>query len=143
MSSAIAGSHRSRNLFLRKPFGYIAIATKAPLVAIPEQIRCKREPVPCTVARQTADFGQVATTTPPKCMRSFPLAFPIRHALRDESESTEQLNAPRSELPGPWIRAAVRLDSRAVPVAPTLRLKLSRTHDQRLIDARRADGEKS
>jgi len=37
--------------------------------------------------RLTADFGKGFTTTNLKYMRSFYLAFPIGHALRDESES--------------------------------------------------------
>ena len=49
MRSAIAGPYRPRNLLLCKQFGGIAIATEAPLVAIPEKIRCKCRPVPCTV----------------------------------------------------------------------------------------------
>jgi predicted nuclease of restriction endonuclease-like (RecB) superfamily len=38
--------------------------------------------------RLTADFGKGFTTTNLKYMRSFYLAFPIRHAVRDESEAT-------------------------------------------------------
>ena len=55
------------------------------------------------------DFGRGFTPTNLKYMRSFYLAFPIRHALRDESaaaktairraKSAGKLNAPRSELP--------------------------------------------
>ena len=39
--------------------------------------------------RLTADFGKGFTTTNLQYMRSFYLAFPIRHALRDESEATD------------------------------------------------------
>lgn len=42
MNSAIAIWHHSSSLLIRKPFGDVAIATGARLVAIPEQIRCKR-----------------------------------------------------------------------------------------------------
>ena len=45
----------------------------------------------------TADFGKDFTTTNLKYMRSFYLAFRIRHALRDESSATEKVNALRSE----------------------------------------------
>ena len=47
--------------------------------------------------RLTVDFGKGFTTTNLKYMRSFYLAFRIRHALRDESAATEKVNAPRSE----------------------------------------------
>ena len=51
MRAALAGLHRAGSLLICKQFGGIAIATEVPLVAIPEQIRCKRGHVPCTVAR--------------------------------------------------------------------------------------------
>jgi predicted nuclease of restriction endonuclease-like (RecB) superfamily len=40
--------------------------------------------------RLTTDFGKGFTTTNLKYMRSFYLAFPIRHALRDESRASAQ-----------------------------------------------------
>ena len=48
--------------------------------------------------RLTADFGKGFTTTNLKYMRSFYVAFPIRHALRDESADAGKVNAMRSEL---------------------------------------------
>lgn len=51
MSSAIAISHHSGSLLICNHFGDIAIATGAPLVAIPEQIRCKRGHLTCRDAR--------------------------------------------------------------------------------------------
>jgi len=60
--------------------------------------------------RLTAEFGRGFTATNLRYMRQFYLAFSIHHALRDESESTGNLPAPRSGSPGPRLRAAVRLD---------------------------------
>jgi hypothetical protein len=48
--------------------------------------------------RLTADFGKGFTTTNLRYMRSFYQAFSIHHALRDESRSADNVNAPRSEL---------------------------------------------
>ncbi|MDO8690945.1 MAG: DUF1016 N-terminal domain-containing protein [Dehalococcoidia bacterium] len=48
--------------------------------------------------RLTADFGKGFPATNLKYMRSFYLAFPIRHAPRDESAAAEKVNAPRSEF---------------------------------------------
>lgn len=69
----------------------------------------------------TAEFGRALTATNLRYMRQFYLAFPIHHALRDESESTEKWNALRSVSPGSSVRASVRLESGVVPVAPALR----------------------
>jgi hypothetical protein len=44
--------------------------------------------------RLTADFGKGFTPTNLKYMRMFFLAFPIGHALRDEFDLTEKVNAP-------------------------------------------------
>ena len=77
--------------------------------------------------RLTAEFGQGFTATNLRYMRQFYRAFPIYHALRDESESTGNVNGPRSEPPEPRMRAAVRLESGAVPVALALRPELSWT----------------
>ena len=46
MSSVFATWYHSGSLLIYNQFGDIAIATGAPLVAIPEQIRCKRGHVP-------------------------------------------------------------------------------------------------
>jgi predicted nuclease of restriction endonuclease-like (RecB) superfamily len=65
--------------------------------------------------RLTADFGRGFTTTNLKYMRSFYLAFPIRHALRDES-------------------AAPDANTTAVPTfAAVLRAELSWTHYRLLL----------
>ena len=61
--------------------------------------------------RLTAEFGRGFTATNLRYIRQFYRAFPIHHAPRDESESTGNLNGPRSESPGPRMRAAVRLES--------------------------------
>ncbi|MDP2822120.1 MAG: hypothetical protein Q8O52_05495 [Sulfuritalea sp.] len=55
MRSALASPHHADSLLICKQFGGIAIATEAPLVAIAEQIRCKRGHAPCTVGRATAN----------------------------------------------------------------------------------------
>jgi hypothetical protein len=55
MRSAITGPHRSRNLLLCKQFGGMSIATEVPLVAIPEQIRCKCRLALGAVARSADD----------------------------------------------------------------------------------------
>jgi predicted nuclease of restriction endonuclease-like (RecB) superfamily len=83
--------------------------------------------------RLTAEFGRGFTATNLRYMRQFYLAFSIHHALRDESESTGNLPAPRSGSPGPRLRAAVRLESGEVPVALTLRPELSWTHYRLLL----------
>lgn len=70
--------------------------------------------------RLTADFGKGFTTTNLKYMRSFYLAFPIRHALRDES-AAGRVNA-RDETPSPAQR-----------LAATLRPELSWTHYRLLL----------
>ena len=49
--------------------------------------------------RLTADFGKGFTTTNLKYMRSFYLAFPIRHALRDESATAEKVTVVRRSEP--------------------------------------------
>ena len=74
--------------------------------------------------RLTADFGKGFTTTNLKYMRSFYLAFRIRHALRDESAATENLNALRSGLA---IHHSARDES------PVLRPELSWTHYRLLL----------
>jgi len=61
--------------------------------------------------RLTADFGKGFTTTNLKYMRSFYLAFRIRHALRDESAATKKVTALRSESASPKTRAVARPES--------------------------------
>lgn len=55
MRSALTSSHHAGNLLICNPFFGVVIATEVPLVAIPEQIRCKRGRVPCTVAQGTVN----------------------------------------------------------------------------------------
>ncbi len=74
--------------------------------------------------RLTADFGKGFTATNLKYMRSFYMAFPIRHALRDESVAAEKMNALRSELA---IHQSARDES------PELRPELSWTHYRLLL----------
>ncbi len=66
--------------------------------------------------RLTSDFGKGFTTTNLKYMRLFYLAFPIRHALRDESAAAKKPSALHSE---------------SVPLA--LRPELSWTHYRLLL----------
>jgi predicted nuclease of restriction endonuclease-like (RecB) superfamily len=58
--------------------------------------------------RLTADFGKGFTTTNLRYMRSFYLAFPIRHALRDEFAADGKMNALPSELPVQRVPAMLR-----------------------------------
>ena len=95
--------------------------------------------------RLTADFGRGFTTTNLKYMRSFYVAFPIRHALRDESAAAEKVNALRSESDRTGKRNAVRSElaihhpARGEAPAPaqrlpaTLRPELSWTHYRLLL----------
>jgi hypothetical protein len=64
-----------------------------------------------TLAAPATDFGRGFMTTNLTHVGSSSRDFPIRHALRDESDSVENRNTLRSKLPGPRIRAAVRLES--------------------------------
>ena len=83
--------------------------------------------------RLTAEFGRGFDVRNLRYMRQFYLAFPIHHAVRDESESTAKRNALRSVLPAHQKRAAMRLESGAVAVAPALHLELSWTHYRLLL----------
>ena len=75
--------------------------------------------------RLTADFGQGFTTTNLKYMRSFYLAFPIRHALRVESATAEKVIVVRRSEPA--IGHSARDQSTA------LRPELSWTHYRLLL----------
>lgn len=55
MRPTLASPYHAGNLLICNQLIGVVIATAVPLVAIPEQIRCKRGHVPCTVARGTAD----------------------------------------------------------------------------------------
>lgn len=50
MSSAIVGPPVSRNLFMYSQFVGFMIAAQVPMIAIPEQIRCKRGQPPRAVS---------------------------------------------------------------------------------------------
>jgi hypothetical protein len=67
--------------------------------------------------RLTADFGKGFTTANLKYMRSLYLAFPIRHALRDEFAAVEKVNALRSgpDMAWCWGSGAMNRDVRYVP----------------------------
>ena len=82
--------------------------------------------------RLTSDFGKGFTTTNLKYMRSFYLAFPIRHALRDESAAAEKVNVLRSEsaIHHP-ARDETPTPAQRLPV--TLRPELSWTHYRLLL----------
>lgn len=82
MRSALTSPHHAGSLLICKQFGGIAIATEASLVAIPEQIRCKRGRVPCTVARLMAEFGRELDVTNLRKMRQLYRRFEIRDAPR-------------------------------------------------------------
>jgi predicted nuclease of restriction endonuclease-like (RecB) superfamily len=74
--------------------------------------------------RLTAEYGRGFTPTNLRYMRQFYLAFPIHHALRDESETGRKRNALRSESKK---HHATRDES------PVLRPELSWTHYRLLL----------
>jgi predicted nuclease of restriction endonuclease-like (RecB) superfamily len=74
--------------------------------------------------RLTAEFGRGFTATNLRYMRQFYLAFPIHHALRDESVPAVRRNAARSELA---IHDPGRIEPRG------LRPELSWTHYRLLL----------
>ena len=76
--------------------------------------------------RLTTDFGKGFTTTNLKYMRSFYLAFPIRHALRDESAEPARVNAPGSASDKAMKRNAARSK---LPIRHALRDKSAATPD--------------
>ncbi len=82
--------------------------------------------------RLTVEFGRGFTAPNLRYMRQFFLAFPIRHAVRDESASAKKRNAARSELA---MRHAARDESATVTqsLAATLRVELSWTHYRMLL----------
>ena len=79
--------------------------------------------------RLTTDFGKGFTTTNLKYMRSFYLAFPIRHALRDESAEPARVNAPGSASDKAMKRNAARSK---LPIRHALRDKSAATLAQHL-----------
>ncbi len=122
LESARAGAYRAINTAMVQAYWNVGR-----LIVEHEQGGAKRaaygEAVLEDLSRHlTAEFGRGFTATNLRYMRQFYLAFPIHHALRDESEST-----------GPRMRAAVRLESGAVPVASALRAELSWTHYRLLL----------
>jgi predicted nuclease of restriction endonuclease-like (RecB) superfamily len=74
--------------------------------------------------RLTAEFGRGFTTTNLRYMRQFYRAFPIRHAVRDESGSARKRNTAGSDL-------AVHQPAR--DGSPSLRPELSWTHYRLLL----------
>lgn len=95
--------------------------------------------------RLTAEFGRGFTTTNLKYMRSFYVAFPIRHALRDESAAVVKMNALHPEPDRAGKRNAARSElaihhpAREETPAPAQRLsarlrpELSWTHYRLLL----------
>jgi len=96
--------------------------------------------------RLTAEFGRGFDVRNLRYMRQFYLAFPIHHALGDESETAGKRNAPRSESSVPAKRNALRskfpnaakrdalgLESGQLNVPPSLRPELSWTHYRLLL----------
>ena len=86
LESARAGAYRAVNTAMVQAYWHIGR-----LIVEHEQGGAKRaaygEAVLDDLSRRlTADFGKGFTTTNLKYMRSFYVAFPIRHALSDESE---------------------------------------------------------
>jgi predicted nuclease of restriction endonuclease-like (RecB) superfamily len=97
LESARAGAYRAVNTAMVRAYWQVGR-----LIVEHEQGGRKRAAYGETVLddlsqRLTADFGKGFTTTNLKYMRSFYLAFPIRHALRDESVAAEKVNVLRSE----------------------------------------------
>jgi hypothetical protein len=135
LESARAGAYRAVNAAMVQAYWQVG-----QLIVEHEQGGAKRAAYGEAVLddlsqRLTADFGKGVTTTNLKYMRSFYLAFPIRHALRDESPAAEKVNAPRSEL-------AIHHPARDETPAPaqrlpaTLRQELSWTHYRLLLSCR-------
>ena len=98
--------------------------------------------------RLNAEFGHGFDARNLRYMRQFFLAFPMYHTLRDESDSGEKRNAPRSKSGVPAKRNALRSKSstsstigRDAPglepgtpdAAPSLRPELSWTHYRLLL----------
>lgn len=96
--------------------------------------------------RLTTEFGRGFDARNLRYMRQFFLVFPIYHTLRDESESREKLNAPRSKSRVPEKRNALRsksssamkrdapgLESGTPGAAPSIRPELSWTHYRLLL----------
>jgi predicted nuclease of restriction endonuclease-like (RecB) superfamily len=96
--------------------------------------------------RLTVEFGRGFDGRNLRYMRQFYVAFPIRHALRDESAAGENRNALRSESgvdakrnalrsksAGVPNRDAARLDSAPLADRPRFRIGLSWTHYRLLL----------
>ena len=96
--------------------------------------------------RLTVEFGRGFDARNLRYMRQFFLVFPIHHTLRDELESSQKLNALRSESGVPAKRNALRsksssamkrgapgLESGPPDAAPGLRPELSWTHYRLLL----------
>jgi predicted nuclease of restriction endonuclease-like (RecB) superfamily len=85
-------------------------------------------------SRLTAEFGTGFTETNLKYMRLFAQAYPIRHALRDESAAGSGNALPsRAAKSVARIRRAPRDESALAAAAPALRPELSWTHYRALI----------
>jgi predicted nuclease of restriction endonuclease-like (RecB) superfamily len=80
--------------------------------------------------RLTTDFGKGFTRTNLKYMRSFYVAFPIGHALRDQSAAPARVNAPGSTSDKAIKRSAARSK---LAIRHALRPELSWTHYRLLL----------
>ncbi len=78
--------------------------------------------------RLTSEFGRGFTATNLRYMRQFYLAFPIHHALRDESDPTGKSSEARPQSTRPTNRAAMSLELRPDFDLPDFRSELSWTH---------------
>jgi hypothetical protein len=92
--------------------------------------------------RLTTDFGRGFTITNLRYMRQFFLAFPIHHAVRDESDSTATTAGRRAGQPATSpIRHALRdgFAAKYVKVLPSeAELEREIERERRLIDMRRS-----
>ncbi len=137
LESARAGAHRAVNAAMVHAYWQVGR-----LIVEHEQKGRSRadygEAVIATLAeRLTRDLGSGFERRNLWYMRSFFVAFPIRHALGDESAAAKKVNALRSQLPRPKKRAAGRLELAAQRAGsagePALRMELSWTHYRLLL----------
>ena len=122
LESARAGAYRAVNAAMVQAYWNVGR-----LIVEHEQGGAKRaaygEAVLDELSRRlTAEFGRGFTATNLRYMRQFYLAFPIHHALRDESGSAGKPNAPRSESAGPRRRPAAAPQGRRRQGYPEHRL---------------------
>lgn len=98
LEAARAGAYRAVNTAMVQAYWHVGR-----LIVEHEQGGSKRAAYGETVLddvsqRLTAEFGRGFTATNLRYMRQFYLAFPIHHALRDESGRAEKRNTARAKL---------------------------------------------